>query len=70
MSFQTFNYYNESADLALSFSDMEYNLSQIDLEKDDIGCLMKKSRRGKKQMDLMIEDLERQFRELDLDNLD
>jgi hypothetical protein len=70
MSFQTFNCYNESADLALSFSEFEYNLSQIDLEKDDVGSLMSKSRRGKKQMDLMIEDLERQFRDMDIDSFD
>lgn len=70
MSFQTFNYYNESADLALSFNEFEYNLSQIDLEKDDVGSLMSKSRRGKKQMDLMIEDLERQFRDMDIDSFD
>lgn len=70
MSFQTFNYYNESADLALSFSELEYRLSQIDLEKDDMSSLMKKSNRRKKQMDIMIEELERQFRDLDLDNQD
>ena len=70
MSFQTFNCYNESADLAMSFSEFEYNLSQIDLEKDDVGSLMNKSRRGKKQMDLMIEDLERQFRDMDIDSFD
>ncbi len=67
MNYSAYNYYSDGSDLAMSFNDFEVSLSQIDLEKDDVTDLMRRSQRRKKQIDKLIMDLEKQFGDFDTD---